>query len=169
MLKIGFHIEKGGTGKTTLAGNTGFVMSAYKNTVLVDCDPQGNLTGWYCTGPLNYELADVMQGRADIKQTAVRIRKNLDILPTFAIDGSLKNWGETTLFQKPFAFLDLMDKLAAAGMPLSYLATWRDVLDECRRTKHYDDETLAQVEAFLNAPLQWSAEHGGISILPDRE
>ena len=66
-------------------------------------------------------------------------------------------------------FPDALDKLAAAGMPLSYLATWRDVLEECRRTKHYDDETLAQVEAFLNAPLQWSADHGGISRLPDRD
>lgn len=115
MLKIAFHIEKGGSGKTTLAGNTGFEMSAYKKTILVDCDPQGNLTGWYCTGELKFELADIMQGRAEVSQAAVNIRENLDILPTFAIDGSLKDWGETTLFQKPFAFHDLMDKLEAAG------------------------------------------------------
>ena len=65
-------------------------------------------------------------------------------------------------------FPDTPAKLAEQGMRLHYLSTWRDVLDECRRTAHYDDETLAQVEAFLDAPLAWSAAHGGISELPSR-
>ena len=66
-------------------------------------------------------------------------------------------------------FPDTPQKLADAGMPLYYLATWHDVLAECRRIKKFDDETLAQVEAFLNAPLEWSTKNGGISELPSRE
>lgn len=65
-------------------------------------------------------------------------------------------------------FPDTPAKLAAQGMALHYLCTWRDVLDEARATKLFDEETLAQVEAFLNAPLAWSAAHGGIAELPSR-
>jgi cellulose biosynthesis protein BcsQ len=39
----------------------------------------------------------------------------LDVLGTIAIDGDLKSWSETTLFQRPFAFPDLVDQLAALG------------------------------------------------------
>lgn len=119
MYKIAFHIEKGGSGKTTLAGNTAFEISKYKKTALIDCDPQGNLSSWFCTDPMTYELADIMQDTAGIYQAAVSIRENLDIIPTFAINGNLKNWGETTLFQKPFAFHDLMVKLEKAGYQMA--------------------------------------------------
>ncbi|WP_299865743.1 orotate phosphoribosyltransferase [uncultured Hoeflea sp.] len=49
---------------------------------------------------------------------------------------------------------------------LHYLATWRDVLAAARRKKAFDVATLASVEAFLDAPLKWSADHGGVSELP---
>lgn len=119
MKKIAFHIEKGGTGKTTMAGNTAAEMSMFKKTVLLDCDPQGNLSSWYCTDPVIYELADVLQGQTTVKVAAVRIRDNLDIIPTFAIDGSLKAWSETTLIQKPFVFHDLIDEIEAAGYEIA--------------------------------------------------
>jgi hypothetical protein len=32
--------------------------------------------------------------------------------------------------------------------------------------KAFDPATLASVEAFLDAPLEWSAQHGGVSELP---
>jgi orotate phosphoribosyltransferase len=65
-------------------------------------------------------------------------------------------------------FPDTPAKLAEQGMRLHYLCTWHDVLAEARRAKLFDAETLKQVEAFLNAPLPWSAAHGGISELPSR-
>ncbi|NJR14133.1 MAG: orotate phosphoribosyltransferase [Phyllobacteriaceae bacterium] len=65
-------------------------------------------------------------------------------------------------------FPDTPAKLAEQGMRLHYLCTWRDVLAEARRANLFDAETLAQVEAFLNAPLAWSAAHGGVSELPSR-
>ena len=49
------------------------------------------------------------------------------------------------------------------GLKLHYLATWRDVLAEARAGKHFDAETLAEVEAFLGAPLEWSAANGGVT------
>jgi orotate phosphoribosyltransferase len=53
--------------------------------------------------------------------------------------------------------------LAEHGLRLHYLATWRDVLAEARAGGHFDEATLAEVEAFLAAPLDWSAAHGGLT------
>lgn len=64
-------------------------------------------------------------------------------------------------------FPDAPKRLEAAGMRLHYLATWWDVLKAAREGGHFDEETLQQVEAFLNAPLEWSARNGGIAALPD--
>jgi orotate phosphoribosyltransferase len=47
------------------------------------------------------------------------------------------------------------------GLTLHWLANWRDVLAEARRGGHFDAVTLAEVETFLAAPLEWSAAHGG--------
>lgn len=58
-------------------------------------------------------------------------------------------------------FKDTPDKLDKAGLQLHYLATWWDVLAESRRAGHFDDATHAQVEAFLNDPVGWSAANGG--------
>jgi orotate phosphoribosyltransferase len=65
-------------------------------------------------------------------------------------------------------FKDTPAKLAEQGMRLHYLCTWHDVLAEARRAGLFDAETLAQVQAFLGAPLAWSAAHGGIAELPSR-
>lgn len=52
--------------------------------------------------------------------------------------------------------------LAEHGLTLHYLATWRDVLAEAKASARFDAATLAEVESFLDAPLAWSAAHGGI-------
>ncbi|MEM1049850.1 MAG: orotate phosphoribosyltransferase [Pseudomonadota bacterium] len=62
-------------------------------------------------------------------------------------------------------FPDTPDRLKAAGMRLHYLATWRDVLEVCKKTERFDAHTLDEVESFLNDPLPWSARNGGISEL----
>lgn len=49
---------------------------------------------------------------------------------------------------------------------LHYLATWRDVLAVARAGKLFDETTLSEVEAFLDAPLAWSAKNGGVGELP---
>lgn len=46
-----------------------------------------------------------------------------------------------------------------------HIATWREVLAIAKAQKLFDDKTLQEVEAFLDAPLAWSARHGGVSEL----
>lgn len=60
-----------------------------------------------------------------------------------------------------------LDVLAGHGLTLHYLATWRDVLEEARTGRRFDAETLAEVAAFLDAPLPWSAANGGVDRVAD--
>jgi orotate phosphoribosyltransferase len=48
---------------------------------------------------------------------------------------------------------------------LHHIATWRNVLAIAREQKLFDDKTLSEVEAFLDAPLAWSGKNGGVSEL----
>ena len=59
------------------------------------------------------------------------------------------------------------ENLAAARIELHSLATWWDVLAACRELEHFDPDTLAEVERFLNNPVDWSAAHGGASDSPN--
>ena len=45
---IAFHLQKGGVGKTTVSGTLA-CQSALNGlkTLLIDCDPQGNLSSWF--------------------------------------------------------------------------------------------------------------------------
>ncbi|KQZ14470.1 MULTISPECIES: orotate phosphoribosyltransferase [unclassified Mesorhizobium] len=63
-------------------------------------------------------------------------------------------------------FPDTPAKLEAAGMRLHYLATWRDILKVCKEQNRFSPEILVEVESFLNEPVKWSANHGGVSSLP---
>lgn len=58
-------------------------------------------------------------------------------------------------------FPDVPERLAEQGIQLHYLCTWRDVLAEARAGAYFAPEVMDQVEAFLDAPLAWSAAHGG--------
>ena len=116
MKSIAFHVEKGGTGKTTMSGNMAAVLSSTgKRVLMVDADPQGNLSSWYITGGINFDLCDVLQGKAVVGDAIINIKPGLDILGTIAIDGELKTWSETTLLQKPFIFYDLVEQVAGLG------------------------------------------------------
>ena len=63
-------------------------------------------------------------------------------------------------------FPEAAGRLADKGITLHHLATWRDVLAAARRDRVFDEATLDQVQAFLAAPLDWSAANGGIAELP---
>lgn len=51
--------------------------------------------------------------------------------------------------------------LAAAGVRLHALATWWDALEAAQKHKYFDAHALSETKAFLEAPEQWSATHGG--------
>ena len=57
-------------------------------------------------------------------------------------------------------------RFANGKVQLHHIATWRDVLAAARADRLFDEATLASVEAFLDAPLAWSAKHGGVAELP---
>lgn len=115
MKTYAFSIQKGGVGKTSTSGNVAFKLAEKHKTIIIDGDPQGNLTSWFLKESPQHELADVLQGAVQAQSAIVQLRENLYILPTFAIDGDLKRYGETQLFQEPFKFDDLRATLEGLG------------------------------------------------------
>jgi cellulose biosynthesis protein BcsQ len=116
MKSIAVWVQKGGTSKSTTVGGLCDVLRKGSNVLAIDADPQANLTAWLHPKPFNHELADVVSGTVDLATATVNIRPSLDLLPTFAIGGYLKEWAETSLMTKhPYAFQDLADTARAAG------------------------------------------------------
>jgi orotate phosphoribosyltransferase len=62
-------------------------------------------------------------------------------------------------------FDEAEQRFADGKVKLHHIATWRDVLAVAKAQKLFDEKTLSEVESFLDAPLAWSARHGGISSL----
>lgn len=52
-------------------------------------------------------------------------------------------------------FPETENTLGDHGIRLHHLCTWWDVLTEARAGGHFDEETLAEVEIFLNSPREW--------------
>jgi cellulose biosynthesis protein BcsQ len=115
MKQLAFHIQKGGVGKTTLSGNIAWLLSKNQRVAIIDCDPQGNTSSWFLTKAPAHELADVLQGSVEVKEALVDITDNLSILPTFSLDGVLKQYAETRLNDEPFIFEELGEELASLG------------------------------------------------------
>lgn len=113
---IAFHLQKGGVGKTTVSGTLACqsALCGFK-TLLIDCDPQGNLSSWFLKNSPSLELADVLQGRCYPNEAILEIEgiDNLSILPTFGIGGTLKNYSETKLSDEPFVIQDLVSELSS--------------------------------------------------------
>ncbi len=115
MRTIAFHIQKGGSGKSSLSGNVAYGLSERANTIMVDCDPQGNLSSWFLTEAPSHELCDVLTGKVETREAVVQIKDKLSIIPTFAIGGNLKNYAESKLVDEPFIFEDLGESLKELG------------------------------------------------------
>ncbi|MBB4183818.1 orotate phosphoribosyltransferase [Sinorhizobium terangae] len=62
-------------------------------------------------------------------------------------------------------FPEARGNMKAKGVDLHFIATWRTVLAVAREQALFDEKTLNEVEAFLNAPLAWSGRNGGASAL----
>ena len=63
-------------------------------------------------------------------------------------------------------FPEAEERFKNGKVKLHHIATWRDVLDVATERWAFDAETLESVGRFLDAPLEWSAAHGGVGELP---
>lgn len=111
---IAFHLQKGGVGKTTISGSLACqsALNGFK-TIIIDVDPQGNASSWFLTKAPEYEFADVIQGKCYINDAILPVPSldNLYILPTFGINGDLKNYSETKLAEEPFVIQDAVNEI----------------------------------------------------------
>jgi cellulose biosynthesis protein BcsQ len=116
MQTLAFHIQKGGTGKTSCAGTVaaGLARKGHK-TALIDCDQQGNLSSWFLTSPIDQELADVLKGIAETDTALIEAASCLFLLPTAPLEGNLRAFAETQLSKQPKAFEFLVADLSALG------------------------------------------------------
>lgn len=114
MKKYGFTIQKGGTGKTTTAGNVTYALSRRGKACLVDCDPQGNLSSWLVAG-YQFELADHLLYAKPLTDVIVSVGGNLDIIPTFSIGTELRLYKQTKTVSEPHRFRKFNQQLADLG------------------------------------------------------
>lgn len=96
--------QKGGTGKTTTSINLGCGLSKLgKKVLLIDLDPQANLTYALGIDLPNLSIADVFTGEANIQEILVK-KEDLFVAPGATdlvdIDISLVNQGQREAFLK---------------------------------------------------------------------
>lgn len=88
-------LQKGGVGKTSIAVSLAVELAKKGRTILIDADPQGNATTWLGIQTMQFEFADLLNGKCNledcINQTTT---ENLFIIPTAGIGGELKEYSE---------------------------------------------------------------------------
>ncbi len=88
-------LQKGGVGKTSVAVSLAVELAKKGNTILIDADSQGNATTWLDIQTMQFELADLLNGKCTLEQCVIPTNtKNLSIIPTAGLGGELKEYSE---------------------------------------------------------------------------
>ncbi|MDJ0581142.1 AAA family ATPase [Crocosphaera sp.] len=105
--------QKGGVAKTTSTICLGGLLAETKSCLVVDLDPQGNLTVGNGVNIADEQLNvyEVITEQAEVKEVVVKTKSGLDMLPS---DISLAK-GETEILTKVGNFLILKERLEAVS------------------------------------------------------
>lgn len=88
-------LQKGGVGKTSTAVSLAVELARSGKTIIIDADPQGNATTWLNIQTMEYEFADLLNGKCTLEQCVNKTStENLFIIPTAGIGGELKEYSE---------------------------------------------------------------------------
>jgi len=118
MKVMGFGLQKGGVGKTSVAVAAAVELAKTSKVLLIDADPQGNASGALLK-EIEYELADALLNNcsADKPVTKTEI-KNLWIMPTKPLETEGKEKSKLRIYKKnvaseePFVMEDLTKEFA---------------------------------------------------------
>ncbi len=88
-----FANQKGGVGKTACSLNVGFELARRgRKILLVDTDPQGNLTSWAGYDPDLFDVTiyNIMKGALGVEDVMVGVRDNLWLVPANILLASME-------------------------------------------------------------------------------
>jgi chromosome partitioning protein len=102
--------QKGGVGKTTTTATLGWYLAdhSYK-TILIDCDPQGNLTSWLTTSLENNGFVSTIVQGQPITDSLIIVNQRwpaLALLPSN--NGTIHAMAWLTVTQAPFSTLSTL-------------------------------------------------------------
>lgn len=160
---IAFVIEKGGTGKSTIAFNIGWELSKKSKVLLLDLDGQmANLT-YFCGVSKDdiLTISDVLDGAASLESAAVPVKENLDIIPA---DNSITDIGTPAHFDR----LSRSVKLRTSQDYQLYLIEQIQMFVQSA-CEHYDYVLLDPNPSpnYLHTLALCSSEYVIIPVLPD--
>lgn len=121
-----FANQKGGVGKTACSLNVSFELARIGRRVLmVDTDPQGNLTSWSGFDPDSFDATvyDIIKGTLKVEDVMVPVRENLWLCPANILLASVErevfaSIGYERILKKAFApVLDRFDHIILDSPP----------------------------------------------------